>query len=70
MVVLYSTNCPKCKVMELKLKQKNIDFRVETDPDIVVNKGKEVGIISAPILNIDDKYFDFVNGVKELNKLN
>ena len=69
MVVLYSTNCPKCKVMELKLKQKNIDFRVETDPEIVVAKGKEVGIMSAPILNINDNYFDFANGVKELNNL-
>lgn len=68
-VVLYSTHCGKCKALEMKLKQKGINFDIVEDTDKVVEKGREVGINSAPILCIDDKYFDFVQGIKEVNNL-
>ena len=44
MVKLFSTGCPKCKVVEAKLKQKNIAFEVESDPDTIIAKGQELGI--------------------------
>ncbi len=68
MVKLYSTGCPKCKVVEIKLKQKKVDFEVENNPDKVIEKGYELNIQSAPILQVDDEYFDFAKAVKYINE--
>lgn len=68
MVKLFSTGCPKCKVVEAKLKQKNIAFEVESDPDIIIAKGQELGILSAPILQIDEEYFEFSKAIKVINE--
>lgn len=68
MVKLFSTGCPKCKVVEAKLKQKNVSFEVESNPDAVIAKGQELGILSAPILQIDDEYFEFSKAVKVINE--
>ena len=50
MITLYSTNCPKCKVLETKLKIKKIEYTVFTDVDEMVVRG----IKSAPQLELDD----------------
>ena len=31
MIKMYSTHCPKCKILETKLKQKNIEYEECTD---------------------------------------
>ena len=67
-IKLYSTGCPKCKVVEAKLKQKNVSYEVEKNPDTIVAKGQELGILSAPILQVDDEYFDFAKAVKVINE--
>lgn len=45
---LYSTNCPKCKVLETLLNRDNINYTVTTDVSSLINEG----IASAPILEI------------------
>lgn len=55
MVKLYSTHCPKCKILTIKLQQKNIDF-TEID-DVVVMQN--LGFRSAPMLSVDGKIMDF-----------
>ena len=57
-VTLYSTNCPKCHVLEKKLTNKNIDFNVVTDENIMLEKG----FMSAPMLEVDDNIMDFKEG--------
>lgn len=64
MVTLYSTHCPKCMVLEQKLKQKNISFEVVDDTDAVVEYGREHNIKSAPILEIDGEPLDFMKALK------
>ena len=66
---LYSTNCPKCNVIEKKLRNKNIEFEKITDFDH--NKMKERGFSFAPILETDDgillDYSDannYINAIK------
>ena len=61
-IVLYSTNCPKCKVITKKLEQKGIDF---TEIDCRANttyiemlSGK--GFKGMPVLQVGDEYFDFM----------
>ena len=37
-VILYSNNCPKCKMLEMRLKQAKVDFSICTDLDIIISK--------------------------------
>ena len=64
MNILYSTNCPKCKVLETKLKNKNIEFEICNDIDLMLSKG----IQQAPYLEIDNELMDFSNAIKWVNK--
>ena len=65
--VLYSTGCPKCNVLEKKLKSKNVDFVIETDIDSIV----KMGYTSAPILwyRNSDKYYTFTEEVNFVNNI-
>lgn len=49
-VILYSTHCPRCKVIETKLKQKNIVYEECNDISIMKEKGFEM----APQLVIEE----------------
>lgn len=65
--VLYSTGCPKCNVLEKKLKSKNVDFVIETDIDAIV----KMGYTTAPILwyRSTDKYYTFAEAVNFVNNI-
>lgn len=62
-VIFHSTKCPKCKVLELKMKKKNIDYEENNDVSLMISKG----IMSAPCLEIDGEILDFTNAVKWVN---
>ena len=64
MNILYSTNCPKCKVLETKLKSKNIEFEICDDVDLMLSKG----IQQAPYLEVDNELMDFLNAIKWVNE--
>ena len=64
MIVLYSTNCPKCKVLSMKLDGKNVKYKVVTDVDAMVDKG----IKSAPCLEVDGEILGFSEAVKWVNE--
>ena len=65
MIVLYSTGCPRCKVLEAKLKQKNVEY-TECNDVLVM---EEKGITTVPCLAIDEEVLDFGNAVKWVNGL-
>ena len=52
MVQLYSTNCPRCNVLEKKLIQKNINFTkiIDFDPKKLI----DLGFSTAPVCCIDN----------------
>ena len=58
-VILYSTHCPKCKVLEMKLKQKNINYEEVTDIDLMQEKGFK----SVPKIEVDGVVYDFKEAV-------
>lgn len=66
-VVLYSTHCPKCNILEKKLTQKGIDFTIVDDTAEVVKFGKEHLIMSAPILKVNNAVFDYASAVAWVN---
>lgn len=54
-VILYSTHCPRCNVLEKKLKQKNIPYEEVNDIDLI----KEKGYLSVPVLEVNGVNMDF-----------
>lgn len=54
-LILYSTDCPRCLVLEKKLQQKNLEFVVEKNVDAMIEKGFR----SAPLLEVDGEILDF-----------
>lgn len=62
-IVLYSTGCPKCKVLEKKLNDKQIPYTLETNVDRLI----ELGFKMAPILEVDGLLMQFADANKYLN---
>ena len=58
-VTLYSTNCPKCKVLESKLQQHSITFDVNHDVELM----KEKGFDFLPKLEVDGTIYNFKEAV-------
>ena len=63
MIKLYTIDCPKCKVLETKLKSKNIDFEIVKDVSIM----KDLGITTTPVLDVDGKLLDFIDAINYVN---
>lgn len=63
MIKMYSTHCPKCKILETKLNQKNIEYEECNDVDEMLSKGIE----TVPVLEVDGQLLDFGNAVKWVN---
>ena len=62
-VVMYSTGCPKCKILKKKLDEKKVVYEEETD----VEKMKSKGINRVPVLEVDGKLFSYSEAVKLIN---
>lgn len=63
-IVLYTTYCPKCKVLETKLNQKNIQFELNDNVRELIKKG----YAQAPMLEVDGELMDFGEAVKWVDK--
>ena len=64
MITLYSTHCPQCKALEMKLNKKGIEYTICDDQ----GKMKELGFSSAPMLQVDDEsYLPFASAIKWVN---
>ncbi len=66
MINLYSTGCPKCKILEMKLNQKNIKFNEISDLDVLISKN----ILNVPVLEVDGTLYDFPKAVAFINNYN
>lgn len=54
-VTLYSTHCPRCNVIEKKLKQKGIEYAEINDVEIM----KDKGFSTVPMLVVEGTAMDF-----------
>lgn len=64
-VVLYTIDCPKCKVLEQKLKSKNIKYKTFTDVNEMIRKG----LSTMPMLEVDGNILSFSEAVKWVNEV-
>ena len=63
MITLYTTHCPKCRVLETKLNKKGIEYRENTDIDYM----SSLGIMSVPVLEVDGELLDFTTANNWIN---
>ena len=63
-VILYSTGCPKCKVLVAKLNAKNIKYNTVSDIGIIISKG----ISTVPVLEVNGTIMDFKTAVEWINE--
>ena len=66
MVILYSTNCPKCQVLKKKLDSKSIQYTVETSVDTMLY----LGITQVPVLSVDGGLLSFTQANEWINAQN
>lgn len=59
-IILYSTKCPKCKMLESRLKENNIDFVENNDVDLMIEKG----FTTVPVLEVDGVAYGFKDAVE------
>ena len=65
MVTLYTTHCPKCIILEKKLQDKNIEYQICDDIDLMLSKGMQ----EAPYLEVEEKeLMNFTKAIKWVNE--
>ena len=62
-VILYSTGCPKCKVLKSKLDEKSIECEIISDMDTIIS----LGFKTVPLLSVDGNIMQFADAVKWVN---
>ena len=55
MVILYTTGCPRCKILAAKLDRKNIQYSINSDSEEMIKKG----FITAPMLEVNGEVMAF-----------
>lgn len=63
-IILYTTHCPKCRVLQKKLEHKNINYQSVDNVDVMLKKG----ILSAPVLEVDGALMDFTIANQWINE--
>lgn len=64
-VDLYTTHCPRCLVLEEKLKQKNILYTEHTNTEEMINLNYSL----VPVLIVDNEQYSFGEAVQWVNSL-
>lgn len=65
-IVLYSTHCPKCSIVERKLNEKNIVYDEVNDIDNMI----ALGLTEVPWLKVDGRMMNFGEAIKWINQYN
>ena len=63
MIKLYSTGCPQCKALKMKLDKKEIEYEICTDEVVM----KALGLKAAPALLVGEDLYGFADAVKWVN---
>lgn len=65
-MTLYTTeNCPRCKMLKMKLASKNIEYVEISNIDVLISKG----IKQAPMLEVDGELLNLSKANEFINSL-
>lgn len=59
-MVLYTTGCPRCEMLEKLLNDKGVKYEVCTDKDVMAGNGFE----TVPMLEVDGKTMNYKDAVR------
>ena len=63
-VILYSTGCPKCKVLKSKLDTAKIYYEIFDNVEEMIN----MGMTTIPVLEVNNSRMSFKEAVKWINE--
>ncbi len=63
-IILYSTHCLLCEILEEKLQVKNIKYTEVNDVALMLNKG----IKNVPVLEVNGEMMDFLTACEWVKK--
>lgn len=66
--ILYTTGCPKCRILEKKLTDKNVEYEVVCDPEKIKVKGNAVPMLEV-IEEDKSQVLSYYEAVKFVNSL-
>ena len=58
-IIMYSTGCPKSKVLASKLDNAVVEYEIETDMQTMC----DLGFTSMPMLSVDGEIMDFKQAI-------
>jgi hypothetical protein len=64
-IVLYTIDCPKCVILEKKLKEKNVEFLKVSDEQTILDKG--FGDYPFPILEVNGVTMGYKTAIQWVN---
>ena len=59
-LIMYSTGCPRCKILGMMLEKKGISYEINNNIDTM----EQLGIQSVPILSIDGQLMPYDEDVR------
>lgn len=62
-IILYSNNCPRCKILKKKLDDNKINYEIIDNVDTMIEKG----LSTVPVLEINGRMLDFKEAVEWVN---
>ena len=65
-IILYSTGCPKCKILQRKLDETGVLYSTINDIGTML----ALGISSAPVLSVNDELMDFNSAIGWVRRYN
>lgn len=65
MIVLYSNDCPRCKILKAKLDQKGVEYQIVNDVALMISMGMSM----MPVLEVEGVRYEYGEAVKWVNNL-
>ena len=64
-ITLFSSGCPKCKVLKQKLDERKIKYELSEDFDELITQNLQ----TIPVLKVNGKYYQFGEAIKLIGEL-
>jgi len=64
-IILYTTHCPRCKVLEKKLQLKNIEYTINDN----IEEMLALDMLTVPILSVDGENMEFSDAINWINSI-
>ena len=65
MIVLYSNDCPRCKILKAKLDQKGVEYQIVNDVALMISMGMSM----MPVLEVEGVRYEYGEAVKIINSI-